>query len=327
METIARVSLAHLPTPVEEMPRLSKALGGPRLWVKRDDQTGLALGGNKTRKLEYLVGDALSQGAETLITAGADQSNHCRQTAAAAARMGMNCILVLNRPEAYSGSNPAKDALSGNLALDVLLGAELVWTDLKNRRETLERTFQQAQEQGKKPYLIPYGGSNAVGVVGYVAAVREIMAQGIDVNGFVFASSSGGTQAGLALGARRYGFQGHVLGISIDERASDLQTRVAQLANETANYLGFDYVFTPDEIEVDDGYLGGGYGVMGAAEREAIELFAYYEGLLLDPVYTGRAAAGLVDLIRKGYFKPEDRILFWHTGGTPALFADRYNLL
>ena len=326
MEKLSRASLAHLPTPVEALPRLSRVLGGPQLWVKRDDQTGLALGGNKTRKLEYLAGDALQQGAETLITAGADQSNHCRQTAAAAARLGLKCILVLNRPEAYALPGVEHEQPSGNLALDMLLGAELVWTDLAARGQTLAATFQAAQEAGRKPYLIPYGGSNPVGAAGYVEAAREALAQGVNADWFVFASSSGGTQAGLVVGARQYGFRGRVLGISIDEKAADLRAHVAELANKTSHFLELEARFTPDAIEVNDEYLGGGYGVYGAAEREAMELFARHEGLLLDPVYTARAAAGLIGLIRQGFFQPHERVLFWHTGGAPALFADRYSI-
>ena len=184
--------------------------------------------------------------------------------------------------------------------------------------------FQAAWEAGKRPYLIPYGGSNATGAAAYVLAMQEFLAQNQPVDWIVFPSSSGGTQAGLALGSRLFGFPGNVLGISVDEPAEVLQQRVAALASETADLLGEKQTFDPEDILVNADYLGGGYGMMGALEREAIHLFARNEGILLDPVYTGRAAGGMIDLIRKGFFKHGERVLFWHTGGSPALFAMRY---
>jgi D-cysteine desulfhydrase family pyridoxal phosphate-dependent enzyme len=319
MKNIPRLRFAHLPTPVERLPRLSSELGGPPLLIKRDDQTGLAMGGNKTRKLEFLVAEAQANGARTLVTAGALQSNHCRQTAAAAARYGFDCCLVL--------VGEAPPAASGNLLLDQLLGAEVVWSSKPAREETLQKTFQSLWEAGRRPYLIPYGGSNPTGAAAYAFAMQELQKQDVHPDWIVFASSSGGTQAGLALGARLFGYSGKVLGISVDETAEVLQSRVARLAGETADLLGEPQAFSPEEVLVNADYLGGGYGVMGAPEREAIELFARSEGLLLDPVYTGRAAAGLVDLIRKGFFGKEAEVLFWHTGGTPALFAEKYRAL
>jgi D-cysteine desulfhydrase family pyridoxal phosphate-dependent enzyme len=316
---LPRIQFAHLPTPVEVMPRLSAKLGGPHLLVKRDDQTGLALGGNKTRKLEFLLAEAQAYGARTLVTAGAVQSNHCRQTAAAAARFGLACILVL------AGEPP--NSINGNLLLDGLLGAEIAWTRGEDRQAVLQRTFDQTWADGRRPYLIPYGGSNPVGAAAYAYALEELLNQGETPDWIVFATSSGGTQAGLAAGARRSGYKGHILGISVDEPAAALQRHVAILAGETADRLGIKTGFTPEEILVNDHYLGGGYGVMGEAEREAIQLFARCEGLLLDPVYTGRAAAGLIDLVRQGFFNPNETVLFWHTGGTPALFAPGYSEL
>ena len=314
---IPRLKFAHLPTPVESLPRLSAALGGPHLLVKRDDQTGLAFGGNKTRKLEFLVAEAQAQGADVLITAGAVQSNHCRQTAAAAARFGFECSLVL------AGDRPGE--ASANLLLDELLGARLVWAgERPNREHTLTETFEQAKANGKRPYLIPYGGSNSTGALGYVFAMQEFIGQGIHADWIVFASSSGGTQAGLVLGARFFGFPGKVLGISVDEPQRDLQKRVAALASDTSERLGPRLEFAPDEVPVNADYCAAGYGVLTGAEREAIQLFARCEGLLLDPVYTGRAAAGMIDLIRKGFFKKDETVLFWHTGGQPALFAESY---
>jgi D-cysteine desulfhydrase family pyridoxal phosphate-dependent enzyme len=309
-----RVSLAHLPTPIEPLERLGAELGGPRLFVKRDDLTGLATGGNKARKLEFLLADALAHGADTVVTCGAAQSNQARQAAAAAARLGLRCVLVLLRP---AGGGPAQ----GNWLLDELLGAEIRWTDDRAQLGiAAEAVAEELRRGGKNPYLVPYGASNGYGVLGYVAAMEEIAAVG-RFDHIVVASSSGGTQAGLVLGARLLGYSARVLGISIDAAAAELKTTVAGLANEGAAQLGLKLVTSPAEIEVDAGYLGGGYGVVGGCEREAILLAARHEGLLLDPVYTGRAVGGLVDLIRRGVFAGNESVLFVHTGGTPALFA------
>ncbi len=318
---IVRVRLAHLPTPLEAMPRLSAALGGPELWIKRDDQTGLAGGGNKTRKLEYLLGAAQAEGAQTLITGGAPQSNHCRQTAAAAARTGLRCVLVL-------AGNPVEP--TGNILLDRLLGAEIVWTGDANRDETMQRVFEREQAAGRKPYLIPYGGSSPVGAGAYAAAVEELAGQLVarnlpPFNRIIFASSSGGTHSGLAVGIRALNMPTQVLGISIDKPEVTLTDDIVlQLARQTARRLGHSLHFATVDIHADANYLGGGYGVMGQPEKEAIHLFARHEGILLDPVYTGRAAAGLIDLIRRGVIAANERILFWHTGGMPALFAPQY---
>ncbi|MCZ7552765.1 MAG: pyridoxal-5'-phosphate-dependent protein [Anaerolineae bacterium UTCFX2] len=324
MKNLPHLKIAHLPTPVESLPRLTASLGGPKIWVKRDDQTGLALGGNKTRKLEFLVAEAQANGAKTLITAGALQSNHCRQTAAAAARYGFDCILVLYPVDASGGSEDRLPSLSANLLVDRLLGAEIVLTRRAEREATLDQTFQAAWAAGRRPYLIPYGGSNPSGAAAYAVAMQEFLAQQLPVDWIVFPSSSGGTQAGLVVGAQAFGFQGRVLGISVDETTETLKARVASLATQTADLLGERFTFAAEDILVNADYVGGGYGVPGPGERRAIDLFARKEGLLLDPVYTARAAFGLIDLIRKGFFAPEERVLFWHTGGAPALFADKY---
>jgi D-cysteine desulfhydrase family pyridoxal phosphate-dependent enzyme len=313
---IPRIRFAHLPTPVDALPRLSKAINGPELIVKRDDQTGLAFGGNKTRKLEFLVAEAQASGADTLITAGALQSNHCRQTAAAAAKFGFDCILVLTGdflPQA-----------SANLLLDQLFGVKIIQVEKSQRETVLRETFEQTAAQGHNPYLVPYGGSNPTGALGYVFAMEEFVGQAVHADWIIFASSSGGTQAGLILGARIFGYPGKLLGISVDEPQGVLQTRVALLASETSERLGPHIDFTAGEVLVNADYAAPGYGILTNAEREAIQLFANYEGLLLDPVYTGRAAAGLIDLIRKGFFKTGETVLFWHTGGQPALFAGQY---
>jgi D-cysteine desulfhydrase family pyridoxal phosphate-dependent enzyme len=314
---ISRLKFAHLPTPIETLPRLSDALGGPRLLIKRDDQTGLAFGGNKTRKLEFLLAEARDHGANTLISGGALQSNHCRQTAAAAARFGFKCILVL------TGERPQQP--SANLLLDELFGAEIVHVaDHKDRDRILQETFDRAVEEGMKPYLVPYGGSNATGALGYAFAMKELTEQGPHANWIVFATSSGGTHAGLLLGQRVFGYEGKVLGISVDESEEWLKKHVAELASLTSEKLGKRIEFPPAEVLANANYCSAGYGVLTELEREAIRLFATYEGILLDPVYTGRAAAGMIDLIRKGFFKRDDTVLFLHTGGQPALFADQY---
>ena len=317
IDPLPRTRLAHLPTPLAPLPRLSAALGGPALWVKRDDQTGLAAGGNKTRKLEFLVGAALAQGADTLLTAGAAQSNHCAQTAAAAARHGLRCGLVLR------GGPPAQPG--GNLLLDTLYGANLIWAGDRPREAVLAETEAAERAAGHRPYAFPIGGCTPLGAVGYALAMVELAEQsaalGVTFDRIVFASSSGGTHAGLAVGATLTGYAGQVLGLSIDHSESELQAHVADLATQTAALLGAPRAFAPADIHANADYLGGGYAVIGDAEREALRLFAQTDGLLLDPVYTGRAAAGLIDLIRRGAFRRDEHVLFWHTGGTAALYA------
>ena len=318
MKTIPRLNFAHLPTPIEELPRLTKTLGGPRILVKRDDQTGLAFGGNKTRKLEFLIAEAQEQGADMLISGGAFQSNHCRQTVAAAARFGFDCKLVL------TGDRPSQH--SANFLLDQLFGAEIITLpDRKDRDRMLQETFDNAVAAGRKPYLVPYGGSSPTGAMGYTFAMEEFIAQNVNADWIVFGTSSGGTQAGLVLGQRLFTFKGRVLGISIDEPEIELKARISELATQASEKLGERIQFTGDDVLANENYCQAGYGVFGAREREAIHLFASNEGLLLDPVYTGRAAAGMIDLIRKGFFKKDETVLFWHTGGQPALFADKYS--
>jgi L-cysteate sulfo-lyase len=316
-ETLARVSIAHLPTPLEPLSRLTAQLGGPELWIKRDDQTGLATGGNKARKLEFLVADALAHGADTLITAGAAQSNHARQTAAAAAKCGLACTLALR------GEEPP--LMQGNLLLDRLLGAEVVWAADRPLEDAMARVAKELRAMGRCPYVVPYGGSNPIGASGYAAAMEEFLAQcterELHFDHIVLASSSGGTQAGLMVGARALAYGGRVLGISVDQEAGTLRHRLADLATATADHLGLALAFTPEDFDVDDGYLGGGYGVVGELERAAIRTLARTEGVLLDPVYTGRAFGGLLDLARRGEFGQHGQVLFWHTGGTAGVFG------
>ncbi|MCP4539596.1 MAG: D-cysteine desulfhydrase family protein [Chloroflexi bacterium] len=316
-------SIAHLPTPLEPLPRLTVHLNGPELWIKRDDQTGLGTGGNKTRKLEFLVADAMERGADTLITGGAAQSNHARQTAAAAAKLGLVCHLVLR------GTEPPQ--VQGNLLLDRLLGAEVVWAGDRPLAKVMAQVDKELQGAGHCPYIVPYGGSNPVGASGYVAAMEELLDQcaerDLHFDHIVFASSSGGTQAGLVVGGRALAYKGRLLGISIEPDANTLGQQVANLATATAEHLGLAFTFTPEDLSVDDGYLGGGYGVVGDLEREAVRTMARIEGILLDPVYTGRAFGGLLDLIRQGAFRSDKRVLFWHTGGTTGLFAYGANII
>jgi len=322
-DDVRRVPIAFLPTPLVEMRRLTEELGGPRIFVKRDDQTGLATGGNKARKLEFLIAEALGEGADTVLTIGGAQSNHARQTAAAGAMYGLRSVLVLR------GSRP--DHWNGNLLLDDLLGARVHWAGDKPLHETMMEMAREEEAAGRRPYLIPLGGSNAVGALGYVAAMEELMGQieelELDVDAIVFASSSGGTQAGMMVGARALGFRGQVVGISVDKTEKGLKATLAELVSQTAEYLGLGLSFDEADLVVYDDYVGEGYGVLGDPEREAIRLMAKVEGLLLDPVYTGRAMAGLLDLIGKGVLGPEETVVFWHTGGTSALFAYNEGLM
>lgn len=322
LDALPRTAIAHLPTPIEPLPNLTAHLGGPELWIKRDDQTGLATGGNKARKLEYLMAQALAAEADCVITAGSTQSNHARQTAAAAARLGLDAHLVLYTP----GGEPPAD-FSGNLLITRLLGATIHWTaERAPYNEPLNHVSATLTAAGRRPYVVPYGGSNAYGLLGYASAMREFAAQERGLSPFdahVFASSSGGTQAGMMLGAYLTGLARDValLGISVDRPAADLAADVIALATSGAQVLGLAWQPDPAAVQVNDAYTGGGYAVIGDAERDAIQLLAQREGILVDPVYTGRALAGLIDLIRQGHFTAGQRVLFWHTGGYAALFA------
>ena len=326
IEQLPRFALAQLPTPIERLDRISRELGGPTLLIKRDDQTGLALGGNKTRKLEYLVGDALAKGCDTLVTVGAVQSNHCRQTAAAAAKAGLRCELILN------GKRP--DTPNGNLLLNQLFGATEHWIERSQRAAKLQSVSAELVAQGRKPYPITVGGSNGIGATGYVVAMIELLAQlratGQPVDHILFGTSSGGTQAGIELGARVTDYAGKLHGLSIDKNDPEhleYETEVAQIARDCAEYIGSDVRLTKADIRVVYGYRGEGYGVVGDLERAAIRLMARTEGIVLDPVYAGRAFGALMDLIRQGVFQKDETVLFWHTGGSPALFAYAQDLL
>lgn len=319
-QVFPRCSLGFFPTPLVEMKRLSGRLGGPRLWIKRDDLSGLAFGGNKTRKLEFLMAGALANRCDAVITAGAAQSNHCRQTAAAAAALGVSCHLALG------GSPPGTS--NGNLLLDQLLGATIHWCGSRRKGEGLLQIERDLTSRGLRPYVIPYGGSNVVGAAGFAAAMVELEAQltktGIRADAIVFASSSGGTQAGLTVEKSATGSEVRLLGIRIDkdEPGEDsFAFEITSLANQLAQRLDLPEGFTPADIVLNSDYTGEGYGIVGDLEREAIRLMAQTEGILLDPVYTGRAFGALLDLLDRHEFGSHEHVVFWHTGGGPALFS------
>ncbi len=319
MNNYPKASLGFFPTPVAELVHLSSYLGGPQISIKRDDQTGLVLGGNKTRKLEYIIGDAISQGADTVITAGAVQSNHCRQTAAAAAMCQLECHLLLG------GEKPRHS--NGNLLLDELLGCHIHWTGEQRKGEGIDNIKQQLISAGRKPYVIPYGGSSELGTIAFCEAVNELKIQSLnsaEYTHIVFASSSGGTQAGLVLGNKMSAMNSQIIGIKIDKdevNQHGLDKQILMLANNTAEMLNIDDRFSMKDVILNANFTGAGYGVVGELEKEAISVMARKEGILLDPVYTGRAMGGLIEMIINREITSKDHVLFWHTGGVPALFA------
>ncbi len=309
-------------TPLEPLPRLTQALGGPEIWIKRDDLLGLAGGGNKTRKLEFLVADALSQGADTLITVGAPQSNHCRLTLAAAAKEGLKCRLVLEQrvPGSYDPN------ASGNNFLYHLLGAETL--TIVNAGDDLGVAMQniaaELETQGRKGYVIPGGGSNPLGALGYVACAHEIAAQSFDLgltfDRIVVASGSCGTHSGLLVGARSVNFDAAVIGINVRRPRAEQEANVHALAVATAELLAIAAPQRSDITALDE-WVGPGYSLPSEAMIEAVHMLARMEGVLLDPVYSGKAMAGLIALARRGEIKRGERVLFVHTGGAPALYA------
>ena len=320
LDSLPRFHLAEFPTPIHTLDKLSKKYNGPAIYMKRDDHTSLGMGGNKIRKLEFLIGEAIEQGKDTLVTTGGIQSNHCRLTAAAARKAGLDCHLVLN------GTEP--DLPNGNLLLDKIFGARIHYCERKDRDDRLFQVADQLAKAGKKPYVIPVGGSNSIGAVGYVTAMQELANQIKDMNispdAIVFATSSGGTQAGLTLGAKITGFKGDVLGISIDQTqagSDPFLPVLTQIATATAARIGSDIQMTESDFSLNCDYLGAGYAMPGDLEFNAIRDLSFLEGILLGPVYTARAMGGFLDLIQKGYFTKDQTVLFWHTGGTPELFA------
>ncbi len=320
-----RIHLGHFPTPLEFMPNLTAHFGGPNLYIKRDDCTGLASGGNKTRKLEFLVADALAQGADTLITVGALQSNHVRQTIAAAARTGLKCKVLLeqrvpNTTEAYLSSS--------NVLLDRLMGGDIVarlptGTDMRKAASDLA---DELRSGGHKPYVIPGGGSNSIGVLGYVACAHEILAQSSDknisVDHVVHATGSSGTQAGLLLGLRGSNSRIPVYGVSVRADKEEQETHVWDTVQAAMDFMGMPFSSVRrDDVVADSGFVGAGYGIPTDAMVEAVRMTAEKEAILLDPVYSGKAMAGLFALIRSGRFKKGENVVFVHTGGMVGLFA------
>jgi len=316
----SRVKLANLPTPLDEAPVLAREIGVERLFVKRDDLTGLALGGNKARKLEFLIGDALSQGANVVITCGGRQSNHARMTAGAACRFGMRCVLFL--------SDPTPETFEGNLLLDTIYGAEMRFLGTVGYSEVEQAMEAEAEKQisnGMTPYVIPVGGSNRIGALGYVMGVEEtaeqLRAVGVDEADMVVAVGSGGTLAGMTVGCSLHFGRARLVGISVGRPAGPGRERVIRIAEQSAESLGLDSRLESVQVEVYDQYVGQAYGIPTDACKEAILLAARAEGLILDPVYTGKAMAGLIDLVKKGVIGKERPVVFWHTGGAGGLFA------
>ncbi|MGB0846820.1 MAG: D-cysteine desulfhydrase [Thiolinea sp.] len=320
-----RVSLAHLPTPLEPMNRLSEALGGKvNLWIKRDDCTGLSTGGNKTRKLEFLMGEAVQLGADTIITQGATQSNHARQTTAAAAKLGMECHVLL---EDRTGSEDPAYVYNGNVLLDQLHGSTISKrpgdTDMNAAMEELAAKL---RDDGKKPYIIPGGGSNPVGALGYVNCAAELLTQANDrqlkIDHVVHATGSAGTQAGLVLGMEALNSGIPVYGVGVRAPKQKQEEMVFSLAERTADYMGLKPgVIEREAVVANSDYVGPGYGLPTDSMREAVKMLAQYEGILFDPVYSGKGMAGLIDLVRKGHFKEGENVVFLHTGGSAALFG------
>lgn len=320
-----RAPLAHLPTPLEPMDRLSEALGGPRLWVKRDDCTGLSGGGNKTRKLEYLMADARERNADCVITQGATQSNHARQTAAAAARLGMRCDILL---EDRTGYRDVDYCWSGNVMLDRLHGAHVErrpgGADMNAEMETFAEAL---RKEGRRPYVIPGGGSNPVGALGYVNAARELTEQaaamGLAPGALVHATGSSGTQAGLAAGLAAIESDVDLLGIGVRAPREKQEAMVHDLAVRTMERLGMGVPIPRESVKADCSYVGEGYGIPTEGMIKAVRMAAELEGLLFDPVYSGKGLDGLFDLVRKGRFDGMSDVVFLHTGGSAALFGYR----
>lgn len=318
-----RVKICHAPTPLEFMPGLTKLLGGPQLWIKRDDCTGLATGGNKNRKLEFLVGEALAQGADTLVTQGAVQSNHVRQTAAAAAKFGLRCVALLehrvptNDPDYLDG---------GNVLLDRLMGLRIEYRAADtNMQAAIEEVGGRLAAEGARPYLIPGGGSNPTGALGYAQVALELLAQanelGLRIDRVVHATGSAGTQAGLVAGFEALNSGIRVLGIGVRNPRDKQEANVHALAEATAAKLGVKGGIPRAAVEANCDYVGAGYGIPTDGMAEAVMLLARTEGVFLDPVYSGKAMAGLIDLIRRGAFGKEENVVFVHTGGQVGLFA------
>ncbi|MFB0567323.1 MAG: D-cysteine desulfhydrase family protein [Candidatus Bathyarchaeia archaeon] len=317
---LQRIELARLPTPLEEMQRLSKFLGGPKLWIKRDDLTGTAFGGNKERKTEFFMSDAIQKGADVIITTGPIQSNHARITAAVAKKLGLKVVLVLrgNEPQEYDG----------NLLLDHLFGADIRFVQVgwQQALPAMEKVAEELKKEGHKSYIVPGGASYPIGAVGYFNAMLELNNQAeeanLNINYIVHASGSGGTQSGLVTADKALGTETEILGMCIEPNATRwLTEKIVEIASGITKLLGLKETVNREDIVLIDDYAGESYGVLTPEAVDAIKLVAQTEGILLDPVYTGKAMAGLIDLIRQKRFKKDENVVFVHTGGTPALFT------
>jgi len=319
-----RLHFAHLPTPLEPMERISRELGGPNLWIKRDDCTGLSSGGNKTRKLEFLMADAVTQGADTIITQGATQSNHARQTCAIAAKLDFACHILL---EDRTGYHDEAYVHNGNVLLDQLHGASVALRPAdSDMNAEMEQLAQQLRDDGKKPYIIPGGGSNEIGALGYVNAALELIHQAnersLRIDHLLHATGSAGTQAGLVVGMEAMNSGIPVYGVSVRAPKQKQEENVHGLAQRTLDFMGLSPDLVPREkVVANSDYVGDGYGLPTNSMVEAVKMLATYEGILLDPVYSGKGFAGLIDLIRKGHFKKNENVVFLHTGGSVSLFA------
>ena len=319
MKHIPYCNLGFFPTPVHKLNNLSKEYPDYNLFIKRDDQTGLSFGGNKTRKLEYLFKDALDKRFDSVITIGAPQSNHCRQTAGGASQLGLECHLLLR------GTEP--EFCNGNLLLDKMLGAHIHWFDKDKLLESQKLLTEKLISEGKKPYLIPIGGSNELGSIAFVRAILELKdqlkEQKLNIDYIVFASCSGGTHSGMVLGKKIYNSEPEIIGISIEkdfDPDNTLQSHIIDISNKASELLDSKIKISKEDVKLIDGYNEAGYSIVTKQEIDAISILAKKEGLFLDPVYTGRAFAGLTDMMKKSYFKKDSNILFWHTGGAPANF-------
>lgn len=318
-----RVTLAHLPTPLEHLPRLTRFLGGPDIYVKRDDCTGLGTGGNKTRKLEFLMADALQQKATAVITQGAVQSNHARQTAAAACKLGLKCELVFEQRV-----GDATDAYrnSGNVLLDRIYGARIREVPKgSDMTAALDDVAAELRAQGETPYIIPGGGSNPIGALGYVDCAMELVSQAnsdrIPVDYIIHATGSAGTQAGLVTGLKAMHSNVPVLGIGVNAPRDIQEQRVYKLACETAEFIGAPDIVLRDDVVANCDYVGAGYGIPTDDMNAAVLLLARLEGLLFDPVYSGKGLAGMIDLVGRGQLNDARHVVFIHTGGSAGLFG------
>lgn len=320
LEDIPRYHLANLPTPLHRLLHLEESLGLNEIWIKRDDLTGLSFGGNKTRKLEYVVGKAMEDNADTLVTVGALQSNHCRQTAAAAAVAGLRCILLL------AGEEP--DIYEGNLLLDMLLGAELKFfpdDDFSGLSQRLDIIIGTLQDLGLKPHRIPAGAAYPLGSLAYVKAMKEVKSQFDEVDSFpdriILASGTAGTISGMLVGAHLMDIQSEIIAVTVMDKVERHREKINNLLAEMQTEYEFIPEFTPD-FSIDDRFLGEGYSIMSDGVKSSIEMFAKMDAILLDPVYTGRAAMALIRMALAGEIDSDEKVLFWHTGGTPSVFTE-----